>query len=91
MDTIENRSVSEARRRLSMIIGRVTSSHESIILTRRGRRVAAVIDADDRDAIMAFAEDMAGILAAEEARGEMRRTGEIPVPWDEVRSELGLG
>ena len=37
-----------------------------------------------------LAEDMADIRAAEQAREEMRRTGEAPIPWDEVKAELGL-
>lgn len=35
-------------------------------------------------------EDLADIRAAEEAREEMRRTGEEPVSWDVAKAELGL-
>ncbi len=38
-----------------------------------------------------LAEDMADIRAAEAARAEMKATGEQPIPWAEVRADLGLG
>jgi len=83
-------SVSEARRQLAAIIDRVGVEHAPVYLARRGRRVAAVIDADDLDRILALAEDMADIRAAEEAREEMRATGEAPIPWEQVKADLGL-
>lgn len=83
-------SVSEARGCLAAIIDQVGTDHQPIYLARRGHRVAAVIDADDLDRFMALAEDMEDLLAAERARTEMQATGEVPVPWDEVKAELGL-
>ena len=59
-------------------------------LARRGRRIAAVIDADDLDRLIELAEDMADIRAAEEARQEMRETQQEPIPWAEVKADLGL-
>jgi hypothetical protein len=59
-------------------------------LARRGRRVAAVIDADDLDQILELAEDMADIRAAAAARAEMQATGEAPIPWTQVKADLGL-
>ena len=52
--------------------------------------MAAVIDADDLDAIVELAEDMADIRAAEAARAEMKDTGEQPIPWEDVKADLGL-
>ncbi len=83
-------SVSEARRQLSSIIDRVGVEHSPVYLARRGRRVAAVIDADDLDQLLALAEDMADIRAAEQAREEIRVTGEAPIPWEQVKADLGL-
>ena len=40
-------SVVEARRRFSEIINRVVHRHERIVISRRGRPVAAVINLDD--------------------------------------------
>jgi len=83
-------SVSEARRQLAAIIDRVAAENAPIYLERRGRRVAAVIDAGELDRLLELAEDMADIRAAEEAREEMRLTGETPVPWEQVKADLGL-
>jgi prevent-host-death family protein len=83
-------SISEARERLADVIDRARAHHQPVFLSRRGRRVAAVIDADDLERLQELAEDMADIRAAEAARREMQETGELPVPWDEVKAELGL-
>jgi hypothetical protein len=61
-----------------------------VYVARRGRRVAAVIDGDDLDRILELAQDMADIRAAELAREEMRQTGAAPIPWEEVKADLGL-
>jgi len=83
-------TVSEARQQLAAIIDRARSEHTPIYLARRGRRVAAVIDADDLDGILELAEDMTDIRAAEAARAEMKATGEAPIPWEQVKADLGL-
>lgn len=83
-------SFSDARSQLAVIIDRARADHQPIYIARRGRRIAAVIDADDLDRITALAEDMADIRAAEQARTEMKSTGAAPIPWDEVKAELGL-
>ncbi len=83
-------SISDARTQLAAIINRARAEHRPVYVARRGRRVAAVIDADDLDRILELSEDMADIRAAEQARAEMKTTGATPVPWDEVKAELGL-
>lgn len=90
MNGVETLSISDARTRLAETVDRARAEHRPVYVTRRGRRVAAVIDADDLDQLLALAEDMADIRAAEEARAEMRATGEVPIPWDEVKADLGL-
>ena len=83
-------NVSEARSQLAAIIDRAHTEHRPVYLARRGRAVAAVIDADDLDRILELAEDMADIRAAEAARAEMQATGEAPIPWEQVKADLGL-
>lgn len=83
-------NVSDARTHLAAIIDRARTEHQPVYLTRRGRRVAAVIDADDLDQIVALAEDMADVLAAAQARIEMETTAATPIPWDDVKADLGL-
>lgn len=90
MSTVESFSVTEARNQLATIIDAARSGHQPIFVTRRGQRVAAVVDADDLGRIMELAEDMADIRAAESSREEMRATGGTPVPWEQVKADLGL-
>ena len=90
MSVSEPINVSDARRQLAAIIDQARKEHEPVFLTRRGRKVAAVIDAGDLEEILALAEDMSDILAAEAARDEMASTAQEPIPWEEVKAELGL-
>ncbi|HEY5229598.1 MAG TPA: type II toxin-antitoxin system prevent-host-death family antitoxin [Galbitalea sp.] len=90
MDDSSTYGVSEARRQLSWIVERARSEHEPVYLQRHGRRIAAVIDADDLDALLALSEDMADIRAAEAAREELRQVGVAPIPWEDVKADLGL-
>jgi prevent-host-death family protein len=90
MTDTEALSVSDARSQLAAIIDRARADHQPVYVARRGRRVAAVIDADDLDRLLELAEDMADIRAAEQARAELRETGAAPIPWDEVKADLGL-
>lgn len=90
MSSTQSLNISAARTQLAAIVDRARAEHEPVYVTRRGRRVAAVIDADDLDRILALAEDMADIRAAEQARAEMQATGHASIPWDEVKADLGL-
>jgi prevent-host-death family protein len=83
-------NVAEVRSNLAAVIDRARESHEPIYVSRRGRRVAAVIDADDLDELIELAEDMADIRAAAEARAEMEATDAEPIPWERVKADLGL-
>ena len=86
----ESINVSDARKQLAWIVDQVRLEHEPIYLARRGQRVAAVINSEDLEAIMALAENMSDILAAEAAREELAATGQEPIPWEEVKADLGL-
>lgn len=81
-------SVSEARARLADVVDEARVQHDPVYLTRRGHRVAAVIDADDLDRLLEAAEDLADIEAARAARSEVADGGSIP--WDDVKADLGL-
>lgn len=81
-------SVSAARARLADVVDEARVGHDPVYLTRRGQRVAAVIAADDLARLLEAAEDLADIEAARAAREEIEADGTIP--WDEVKSDLGL-
>ena len=82
-------TVSDARARLADVVDAARVGHDPVYLTRRGHRVAAVIDADDLDLLIAAAEDLADIEAAQRARAEIV-DGEPAVPWEQVKADLGL-
>ena len=81
-------TVAAARARLAVVVDEVRERHRPVFLTRRGRRVAAVIDAEDLDLLLGAAEDLADIEAARAARAEVSAQGSIP--WDRVKADLGL-
>ena len=82
-------TVSEARARLADVVDAARVGHAPVYLTRRGQRVAAVIDADDLDSLIAAAEDLADLKAARAARAELD-DGESAIPWEQVKADLGL-
>ena len=79
--------VSVARSQLDEIVDDARAGHEPVFLTRSGRRVAAVIDAEDLERLTQAAEDLADIEAARAARAEVAEHGTIP--WAEVKVGLG--
>lgn len=82
-------TVTDARARLADVVDAARVRHDPIYLTRRGQRVAAVIDAEDLDRLIAAAEDLADIEAARAARDEMA-DGAESIPWEQVKADLGL-
>jgi antitoxin Phd len=82
-------TVSDARARLADVVDAARVNHDPVYLTRRGHRVAAVVDADDLDRLIAAAEDLADIEAARAARDEIA-DGAATIPWDQVKADLGL-
>jgi prevent-host-death family protein len=81
-------TVSEARAHLADVVDAARVDHRPVFLTRRGRRIAAVVDADDLQALIESAEDAADVLAANEARASL--ADEPTVPLEEIMAELGL-
>ncbi len=83
-------SVSEARARLADVVDQARIGRDPVFLTRRGRRVAAVIDADQLDRLIEAAEDLADLRAVAEARQEMDEPGAAAIPWEQVKADLGM-
>ena len=77
--------VTEARDHLADVVNRVAYGGESTYLTRRGRRMAAIVPAEVLEAIEAI-EDRIDVEAAEESYAE---TGQ-DVTLDQMRDELHL-
>lgn len=82
--------VTDARARLAQVVDEARVAHEPVYLTRRGLRVAAVIGAEELEQLIEAAEDLEDIRAAAAARAEMDETGTHPIPWEDVKANLGL-
>lgn len=78
-------AVSEARDRLADLIDTTRRSGEPVYVTRRGRRVAVILDPDAYERLLEDAEDTLD-------RAELRAAREEAdyVPWDEIKADLGL-
>jgi prevent-host-death family protein len=81
-------TITEARGSLSALVDQ--SHQEPVYLTRRNRAVAAIIDADQLEVLLADAEELADIRAVDAAWEETERLDETPIPWDDVKRDLGL-
>jgi prevent-host-death family protein len=77
-------AISEARERLAEAVDQARAG-EPVYVTRRGRRVAVIVDATAYDELIEAAEerlDRAELAAA--------RAADDYVPWEEVKADLGL-
>jgi prevent-host-death family protein len=78
-------AVSEARERFADAIEQARRSGEPVYVTRRGRRVAVIVDADAYERVVEAAADAEDHRELKAARAE-----DDYVPWDEVKADLGL-
>jgi prevent-host-death family protein len=79
----------EARIHLAEILNRVAYRGERIVLHRRGKDAAALVPVED----LRLLEQIEDRIDADDARkvlSEMEAKGEEPVPYEQVRRELGL-
>lgn len=78
-------SVSEARESFADLVNRVVYRKERILVTRHGKRVAAIIPMEQVE-FLERAEDEYDVQMAEEAHKELEHTPAIP--WEQVEAEL---
>lgn len=81
-------AITEARGRLASIVDDARDA--PVYLTRRDRPVVAVVDAGLLAQLLEDAEELADIRAVDAAWEETQQLEETPIPWDEVKRELGL-
>lgn len=79
-------SVSEARESFADLVNRVAYRKERILVTRHGKRIAAIIPMEQVE-FLERAEDEFDVRMAEEALKELDRAPATPL--DEVERELG--
>ena len=76
--------ITVARDRLAAVVNRARK--EPVFLTRHGKRIVAVVDADVFDKLLEAWEELQDIRALDEAAN----SGDSSVTWEQARSELGL-
>ena len=81
-------AITEARDSLGAVVD--DARREPVYLTRHNRPVAVVLDVSEYERLRELAEDAADAAAAAASRREMEETKATPVPWNEVKAELGL-
>lgn len=77
--------IEQAREHLDQVVEDAGRAGAVVYLTRRGRRVAAIVPPELAAEIEA-AEDEADVAAARAALQE----GGTPIPWEQVKAELDL-
>lgn len=84
---MSERRISEARESFSTTVNRVAFGGERVVLTRHGKRVAAVVPIADLDLLeqLEDAADLDEVRIALADPGNRER-----VAWDEVKAQLGL-
>lgn len=85
---MEHTTITDARDRLSSLIDEARIA--PVYLTRRNRTVAALVDAEQLGQLLDDAEELADIRAVDDAWAEADRLNETPIPWEDVKRDLGL-
>ncbi len=77
----------KARDEFSDLINRAAYGKERVVLTRRGKPLAAVVPLDDVE-LLERLEDRIDLDEARAALAEARDDG--TVSWEEIKAEIGL-
>lgn len=88
--TLPHVSSRTLRNRLGTTLRLVSRDKERIVLQdSRGKEVAVIVPLDDM-ALIREMEDRIDTQAADQSLAEMKAKGEKPIPYEQVRRELGL-
>ena len=79
--------MTEARERLAEVLEEAASG--PVYVTKRGRRVAVVISAEEYERLLQLQEDAEDLVDAQAALTRLR-AGEPTIPWEQVKQDLGL-
>jgi prevent-host-death family protein len=88
-DAAERLSFAEAREQFEDLLDRAARQKERVLLTRRGKPVAALVPIGDVE----FLEAIEDLLEAEDyrrAKEEFELSGEAAIPWEKIKAELGI-
>ncbi len=79
-------SISEARKQLAELVNRAAYRRERVALGRRGKKVAAIVSADDLELLEAL-EDAADLRAIAKALADPKNKL-ASIPWKQIEKEL---
>ncbi len=80
-------STLKAREQFAEVVNRVAFGKERVVLTRRGKELAAIVPIEDVQ-LLTELEDR---LDLDEARAALAEaTAEGTVPWEKIKADLGL-
>jgi prevent-host-death family protein len=88
--TVSKLKASTVRDDFSEIINRVAYGKEHVILTRRGKDLAALVPADELDLFRSVIEKLEDELDIAQAKKRLADKKEVPTPYKTLRKELGL-
>ncbi len=80
-------SAAEARSEFSDIINRASFGKERVVLTRRGKELAAVVPIEDLE-LLERLEDRLDLEDARAALKDVKKKG--TVSWEKLKADLGL-
>ena len=84
---MSERRISEAREAFSTTVNRVAFGGERVVLTRHGRRVAAVVPIADLELL----EQLEDAVDLDDARAALADPANRErVAWDDLKAQLGL-
>lgn len=82
-------AATKARDQFSDIVSRAAYGGERVVLTRRGKELAALISIEDLQLLDRLLEEAEDRIDQEEAARALAEPGPS-IPWEQVKSELGL-
>jgi prevent-host-death family protein len=84
-------SAEEARNQFSEIVNKAAYGHERTVVTRRGKRVAAIVSIEDLELLEAILDEIEDRADAEYCRRVLSDLDlSQAVPLEDLKDELGL-
>lgn len=84
---MSNMTAAKAREAFAEVLNTVAYGKERIVVTRRGKRMAAIMPIEDFEFVEKL-EDEIDVRQAKEALQDVKKHGSIP--WEKVKERLGL-
>ncbi len=83
----------KVRRHFAEEMSKVAFGKQRLVIERNGKPLVAVVPMEEFTLLeehLEQLEDQLDLEAYKEAKAEMERTGEKPIPWDRFKREQGL-